>query len=80
MPTPSKPVDVLTTEKRSHRTKEELNIRKQAETALLSGKKLSELPQIKENPVAHKEFLRVNKLLESIGKNDGLYSLSLIHI
>lgn len=73
MPTPSKPYLVLTSEKRSHRTKAELKQREQGEKALVTGTKLKERPEVKANPVAHKEFQRLNKLLKGIEKNDAIY-------
>lgn len=73
MPTPPKPFAVLVTEKKSHRTKAELKQRQQAEEALATGVALKERPEVKNNPVAHKEFLRVKKLLENIKKNDAIY-------
>lgn len=73
MARPSKSVAVLQGERRSHRTKEELQRRSEAEQELMTGKKLSERREVKENPVAHREFQRVNRLLTTIGKNDALY-------
>ena len=73
MPTPPKPFSVLTIEKKSHRTKAELKQRQQAEEALLTGVALKERPEVKNNPIAHKEFKRVNALLKAIGKNDAIY-------
>lgn len=73
MPTPPKPYEVINMEKRSHRTKKELKQRKQAEEQLLSGESLKERKEVNKNPVAHKEFLRINKLLKNIGKNDAIY-------
>ena len=73
MPTVPKPFTVLIQEGKSHRTKAELRQRKEHEESLLSGKKLRERPEVKNNPIAHKEFLRLNKLLENIGKNDAIY-------
>lgn len=70
---PPKPFVVLTSEKKSHRTKAELETRKKAEEALVTGIKLKEWPEVKTNEIAHKEFKRVKKLLEKIGKNDGLH-------
>lgn len=70
---PSKNVDVLEEEQKSHRTKGELCARKAAEEALATGEKLKERKETKENPIAHREFLRVNKLLIAIGKNDALH-------
>lgn len=73
MPTPPKPYIVLTNENKSHRTKKELEQRKNGEAALLTGSNLTERPEVKNNRIAHKEFLRINKLLSSIGKNDAIY-------
>lgn len=73
MSRPPKPYVVLKNEKKSHRTKAELKQRKDGEEALLTGVALKERQEIKENPVAHKEFLRIRKLLKEIGKNDDIY-------
>ncbi len=73
MPTPPKPAKVIKMEKKSHRTKRELAQREKAENGLLTGKKIKENPDVKKNEMAHKEFQRVRKLLEGIGKNDDLY-------
>lgn len=73
MPTPPKPYAVIQMEGRSHRTKEEMKERKQAEESLLSGVKLKERPEVRAEPAAHKEFLRIEKLLTKIGKNDAIY-------
>jgi len=73
MPTPPKPIIVLTTENKSHRTKAEKEQRKKAEESLETGVALKERPEVKSNKIAHKEFSRVSKLLENIQKNDALY-------
>lgn len=73
MPTPSKPYLVLQGEKKSHRTKAELNQRKQAEEALSSKIKIKKRKEVKENKVANKEFDRIMKLLDGIDKDDALY-------
>lgn len=73
MPTPAKPYTVLTTENKSHRTKAELKMRKKGEESLSSKVKLKERQEVRENPVAHKEFTRIVKLLKNIDKNDALY-------
>lgn len=73
MPTPAKPYAVLSGEKKSHRTKAELNQRKQAEKSLSSDKKIGERQEVKDNKVAHKEFNRIKKLLEKIEKDDAFY-------
>lgn len=73
MPTPSKPVNVIRLEGKSHRTKKELVERERAEAQLLTGKVLRETKEVRENEKAHKEFQRVKKLLRSIDKDDDLY-------
>ncbi len=73
MPTPSKPFTVLKAEGKSHRTKAELKQRERGEEALATGVTLKERSEVKDNPVAHKEFLRINKLLKNIEKNDAIY-------
>jgi hypothetical protein len=75
MPTPSKPFTVLEGEGKSHRTKAELNQRKQGEEALATGVALKERSEVQKNKVAHKEFERINDLLENIGKNDAIYEV-----
>ncbi len=74
MARPSKTVEVLKAEGKSHRTKEELDVREKGEKSVLSGSPLFERAEVKKNKTAHKEFLRVSKLMTSIGKNDALYS------
>lgn len=73
MPTPPKPYAVLIGEKKSHRTKRELSQRKSGEEALLTGQKIAERAEVKNNKTAHKEFRRIVKLLENIQKNDAIY-------
>lgn len=73
MPTSPKPYLVLKNEGKSHRTKAELKQREQGEKALATGTALKERPEVKANPVAHKEFMRLNKLLKGIEKNDAIY-------
>ena len=73
MPTPPKPFAVLSTEKKSHRTKAELKQRKNGEDALATGVALRERPEVRNNKVAHREFRRIIKLLGNIEKNDAIY-------
>ena len=73
MARPSKPFEVLIGEKKSHRTKAELAQRRQGEDALITGRAMRERPEVKADPVAHREFLRVNSLLKGIQKNDAIY-------
>ena len=74
MARPSKPVSVLESEGKSHRTKEELEARAEMEKSVLSGQPLSERQEVRKNRIAHKEFLRIFKLMASIEKSDALYS------
>lgn len=73
MSRPPKPFSVISSEKKSHRTKAELKQREQGESALATGTALKARSEVKSNPVAYKEFMRLNKLLKSIGKNDAIY-------
>ncbi len=66
---PAKPIHLV----QGHRTKAEIEIRKKGEEALMTGSKLQEWPEVKADPEAHKEFLRVRRLLRSIGKDDDLF-------
>lgn len=77
MPTPSKPVNVIRMEGKSHRTKRELIERERAENQLLTGKIIREQNEVKVNELAHKEFQRLRKLLKSVGKDDDLYGATI---
>ena len=70
---PSKPAELLKSEGKSHRTKQELAFRKQEE-ATLTGKKLEEPRAVKDLKIAHATFLKTRRLLDAINKNDELYS------
>lgn len=74
MARPSKSANVIELEKKSHRTKKELAIRKQSEAAGLTGRKLKESPEVKADPEAHREYLHVKTMMTRIGKNDDIYS------
>lgn len=74
MARPPKPVSVIKSENKSHRTKEELKLREKMEKSTLSGEPLFERREVRKNKIAHKEFLRISKLMSSIEKSDGLYS------
>jgi len=65
---PPKPISLV----QGHRTKAEKELRQKAEAELLTGYKLKECPEVKANPIAHKEFQRIRKLLRAIGKDDDL--------
>ena len=71
---PSKPAELLKSEGKSHRTKQELAFRKQQEEATLTGKKLEEPRAVKDLKIAHATFLKTRRLLDAINKNDELYS------
>lgn len=73
MPKGSKSAAVIASESKSHRTKAEIAARLEAEQSLSTGVKMKERPEVKENPIAHQEFLRLYKLLEKIGKNDAIH-------
>ncbi len=74
---PSKPANLIVMEGKSHRTKKELATRKAAENSLLTGKAIHEAAEVKNNPVAHREFTRLKKLLKAIDKNDDLYGAAI---
>jgi hypothetical protein len=65
---PSKPLQLV----KGHRTKAEKAVREKAESELLTGSVLKETDEVKNNPIAHKEFIRIKKLLKSIKKDDDL--------
>ena len=73
MARPPKSAEVIEIEGKSHRTKKELAVRKAAEKELLSGEMLKENSEIRNDKIAHREFLRVRRLLRSIKKDDEIY-------
>jgi phage terminase small subunit len=68
MTRPPKPLALV----KGHRTKAEKAIRAKAEKELLTGTTMRESPEVKANPIAHKEFTRIKKLLRAIHKDDDL--------
>lgn len=70
---PPKPYAVIVNEGKSHRTKAELEARKNGEAAFATGEPLKEKPETRANVIAHKEFLRLKKLFSNIGKWDAIY-------
>lgn len=70
MPRPSKTVNAI----QGHRTKAELNCRREAEDSLKTNARLTERPETRADKTAHKEFGRVKKLFALIDKDDDLYS------
>lgn len=73
MSRPAKPFKVLSSEKKSHRTKAEMQLRKEGEDSLSSTIEMKERKEVRKNKIAHKEFKKVKELLKNIEKNDALY-------
>lgn len=73
MPTPKKTAEVLMSQGTAHMTKKQLAEREQAERAALTGRTLRETTQVKNNKLAHSEFLRMRTLLKEIKKDDDIY-------
>lgn len=67
---PTKPFELI----EGHRTKDELQIRRDAELAMMTGKPMQRLFASKGHAKAAKEFNRLKELLGAIGKDDDLYS------
>lgn len=70
---PAFTTSALKAEGRSHKTKAELAQREQAEQAVLTGEVIKETAEIKADPVAHKEFMRIKRIMTHIGRGDELY-------
>lgn len=68
---PSKPLVLV----QGHRTKAEKEIRQKAEKELLTGVSLKEWPEVKADPISHKEFTRIKKLLKLVKQDDDLYGM-----
>jgi len=66
---PTKPLALI----KGHRTKAEKEVREKAESNLITGFSLKEWPDVKADEIAHKEFLRLKKVLKKIDKDDGLH-------
>lgn len=56
-----------------HSTKDELEQRRAAEQAALTGIPIREMVEVKSSNAAHAEFARIIELLTAAGKNDALY-------
>lgn len=70
---PSKPVQLIKLEgNKDRRTKAELEHREKMEKTLNTGTNFREEPATKEDPIAHKEFLRLRKLYKEIEFVEGL--------
>ena len=77
MPTPSKPVLSLVAEGTAHKTKAELEQRKEAEDALTTGVHMQAWDEVKSDKIALKEFERVRDLLQIIEKDDALHEATI---
>lgn len=73
MARPSKPVSVLKTENKSHRTKKELKIREEGEKAFATGINITETDAVRNNIIAHSEFQRIVHLFGIIEKDDAIF-------
>jgi len=68
MARPSKPIALV----EGHRTNAEKSSRAEVESSLVTGMPWREWPEVKQNPVAHKLYQKLNKLFKKIDKNDAL--------
>lgn len=73
MARPSKPVEVMLVEGRTNLTKQEIELRRKGEQAVLTGESIRENQIVSENERAHEIFLRIRNLLRRIDKNDAIY-------
>ncbi len=73
MARPPKAASVIKMEGKSHRTKKELALRERAEKSLLTGKMMIETAEVRNDRVAHLEFLRLKPLLKALEKFDEIY-------
>ena len=69
---PSKPTALILSEGKSHRTKAEISARQKAENALYTGVHFKESQQVRDNVVAHAEFLRLKRLYDKVAYVDAL--------
>ena len=69
---PSKPVDLMILTGTKHMTKEEIEQRRAAEAALITGKRMKIWPEVNADKIAREEFERVAELLGIIDKDDAL--------
>lgn len=72
MARPSKPVDLIVLEGKSHRTKEELENREKAEKQLRTGKQFKASPEVKADKEAYAKFKHLKKLFGGIIYVEGL--------
>ena len=72
MARPSKPVDLIVLEGKSHRTKEELRKREEAEKQLRTGTQFKASKEVRENKEAYAKFKHLKKLFGEIIYVEGL--------
>lgn len=58
---------------KKHATKTELEQRKNAEKSLETNEPIHERPETRKSTIAHKEFVRLRRLLRSVDKDNALY-------
>lgn len=63
-----KPISLVT----GHRTKAEKEQREKAEKAMMTGYDFKEWTEVKTDPIAHKQFVRLKRLYKSIGRDDAM--------
>lgn len=73
MARPSKPIELVLLEGKSHRTKAEIEQREQGEAALITGSHMEKWPEVKRDARASREFERVSGLFKKIDKDDALH-------
>ena len=74
---PPKTAAVLQMEGISHKTRRELDLRRQQEEAALTGLTMRENKQVRENQSAHAIFIRLRSLLRKVEKDDAIYEMSM---
>ena len=62
---------------KGHRTKAEIELRKANEASNITGIRMQEQPETKNDPIAHKQFKRMKLLYSLIGKDEALYEASI---
>lgn len=63
-----KPIQLV----KGHRTKAEIEAREKSEKSLMTGIVFKEWPDVKADPIAHKQFSRLKRLYRSIGRDDAM--------
>lgn len=77
MPTPPKTFTVLQSENKSHRTKAEMEMRKNGEASTLTGEKMREWAAVKNMRAAHAQFARMRKIYSRLQKDDAVYEAAI---